>query len=130
MLIQQYSFCQKTYPEKIIIDGDTVCIVSLAQVDSLNSVYVDKARFKAFKDSLVLQVDSIKKLRREQKKLVLEYAREVSIQENIISEKDSIIDNDKNGLKDAIKKTKWIKVQRNILFLVTVALSIKILLSH
>lgn len=109
------AFSQVDYPRKAVIDKDTVCIISIEQARTINNVFIDRDECNELKDSLSSQVKTYSALVSEQDKLIASQGKEIEIKENIIAEKNVIIESDSKLLKKQNRQVKWLKLQRNIL---------------
>lgn len=122
-------FCisQEGYPRKIVIDRDTVCAITFPQVDSVNKTFVDLDECNELKDSLNSQINNYETLVEGQEKVIKSQDKEIAIQKNIVIEKDNIIASDEKLLKKQNRRIGWLKVQRTILAITTLALSVIII---
>lgn len=109
------SFSQEGYPRKIIIDKDTVCAITIAQVDSVNKAFVNNDKCNEEKDSLNSQINNYETLVEGQDRVIASQGKEIEIQKNISAEKDTIIASDEKLLKKQNRQVKWLKLQRNVL---------------
>lgn len=124
MLITKSSFSQSVYPKLIVIEPDTLCAVTLAQLDSINatSVYLDECN--ELNDSLNSEIKTYGELVHAQKVVIAAQDKENQDLKNAIGEKDKIIKIDDDMNKRLNRKVKWIKLQRNVLSLAVVATTI------
>lgn len=107
-------FSQEGYPRKVIIDKDTVCAISIPQVDSVNKAFIMNDKCKEEKDSLNSQINNYETLVEGQDRVIASQEKEIEIQKNISAEKDTIIASDEKLLKKQNRQVKWLKLQRNI----------------
>lgn len=130
MLINLLSISQTVYPKKAVIDNDTVCIISIEQVKTLNKVFIDKDECLELKDSLNSQIKTYDALVGEQKKIISAQDERIAINKNIIAEKDTIIESDEKLLKKQNRKLGWLKLQRTVLAVSTLILGITLIITN
>lgn len=99
ILTQLSSFSQEGYPKKIVIDGDTLCAITIDQVRKLNFVYIKDDFLKEMNDTLVVQNERYKSLSNKYSDLVKEYEVTMNLRKQVISEQDTIISNYKKENK-------------------------------
>lgn len=116
------SFCQQGYPKKLIIEGDTICGITMSQLDSINSIIVNLDECNELKDSIYSQVKVCGDLVNAQKEIISSQDKEIKIQKDIVIEKDKIINIDDTVKKRLERRVKWLKIQRAILTLLAVGL--------
>lgn len=113
--MSQLAISQTDYPKKAVIDGDTVCILSIKQTRTLNNVYIDRDECLELKDSLNSQISNYDTLVADQKAIISSQDRANNINESIILQKDIIIKTDSITMKKQNRKIGWLKLQRNVL---------------
>lgn len=124
-------FCQTVYPRKVVIDKDTVCIISTEQVRQLNNVFIDRDECNELKDSLNSQLNTYDKLTKAQQEVINSQDKEIVLQKKIVEEKDVIIHNDEKMLKKQGRQVTWLKIQRTVLAASTLVLGITVfILTH
>lgn len=114
---------QDGYPRKIIIDKDTVCALTIPQVDSINIIIVNLDQCHELNDSLNSELANYGDLVNEQKLVIDSKDKELIIQKKIVSAKDSIIVLDEKIIKGHDRKVTWLKVQRTALTGIAIALT-------
>lgn len=122
MLLTKLSFCQTGYPKLAVIGSDTVCEITITQLDSINAIIVDLDECSEIKDSLCSEIRTFRQLDGVQKETILSQEKEIQIQKNIVTEKDKIISIDDSVNKKLTRRAKWLKFQRNILTLAVLVL--------
>ena len=85
ILTQLSSFSQEGYPKKIVIDGDTLCAITIDQVRKLNFVYIKDDFLKEMNDTLVVQNERYKSLSNKYSDLVKEYEVTMNLRKQVIS---------------------------------------------
>lgn len=103
---------QDEYPRKIVIDKDTVCAITIPQLDSANKSFVEGDKCKEEKDSLNSQIKNYETLVEGQDTVIASQGKEIDIQKNISAEKDAIIASDEKLLNKQNRQVKWLKLQR------------------
>ena len=53
VLIVTSGYCQKTYPAKQVINNDTVCVISIPQVKTLNKIFIERNYYRKMSDTLL-----------------------------------------------------------------------------
>lgn len=114
LLTTRLSFSQEDYPKKVIIDKDTVCAITIPQLDSINTFIVDLDECRELKDSLNSELSTYAKLVSGQKDVIASQEKEINIQKGIVAEKDVIIDSDTKLLKKNNRQVQWLKIQRTV----------------
>lgn len=108
MLTQLSATCQEGYPKKIVIDGDTLCAVTIDQVRKLNFVYIKDDFLKEMNDTLTVQNNRYKSLSNKYADLAKEYEVTMNLRKQVISEQDNIIAGyKKNAKNQRIKVAFW-----------------------
>lgn len=131
ILMTKLIFCQTVYPRKVVIDKDTVCIISTEQVRQLNNVFIDRDECNELKDSLNSQLNTYDKLTKAQQEVINSQDKEIVLQKKIVEEKDVIIHNDEKMLKKQGRQVTWLKIQRTVLAASTLVLGITVfILTH
>ena len=117
------SISQQGYPRKIVIDKDTVCAITIPQLDSVNIAYVNSDQCRELNDSLNSELANYGDLVQQQKYIIASKDKELAIQKKISLTQDSIIVIDKLIIAGHDKKVNWLKTQRTILLGVCVAIT-------
>lgn len=112
MLISLLSFSQQSFPKKLVIDRDTVCVISIDQLRLINGVFVDRDECNEVSSLLNSQIRRYEDLVTKQDSLLMSSQRQVTLQEGVIEEKDRWIFNDGVIIKKHDKKIKFLKFQR------------------
>lgn len=117
------SISQQGYPRKIVIDKDTVCAITIPQLDSVNIAYVNSDQCHELNDSLNSELLNYGDLVQQQKLIISSKDKELAIQKKISLTQDSIIVIDKAIIKGHDRKVTWLKTQRTILLGVCVVVT-------
>lgn len=113
VLTQALLYCQTTFPKKIVFNSDTVCIITIDHVKLINSTFIDIDELNELNDSLNSQIKTYEELRNKQKDIILNMGKQLSLQAEIIVEKDNIIENKDQIISDRNRSIKKLKMQRN-----------------
>lgn len=105
-------YSQVPYPKLSIINGDSVCIISVNQVKSINSTYINLKELKEETDSLSAMVVNYSKLTDKNDKLIGSLGKQIVIQDSIITEKDVVINSSNGIIANKENKIRWLKAQR------------------
>lgn len=60
MLTVQLSYCQTSYPSKIVIEGDTLVAITVDQAKKVNRAFISADHYKKLSDSLELKASILK----------------------------------------------------------------------
>jgi len=115
MLIQLSAISQDGYPKKIVIDGDTLCAVTIDQVRKLNFVYIKDDFLKEMNDTLNSQNLKYKNLNNKYSDLLKEYQVNTELRRQVVKEQDAIINNYKKMDKKQKRKIIFLRWERNII---------------
>lgn len=115
MLLTKLSISQTGYPKLVLINSDTVCAVTIVQLDSINAEHINLLECRELKDSLDSQFKVCEDLVKDQKEIISSQEKEIKIQKDITGEKDKLIVIEEEKNKKLERKAKWLKLQRNIL---------------
>lgn len=107
MIIPMSLYSQEKYPKKLIIGNDTVVAISVPQLRTMNSVFVDLNEYK-------VKVDTLSYLVNLYKDLTTNLNEKISTQDSIISRKNLLINtySDMNDDNLAVIKSLNSKVRR------------------
>lgn len=107
MIIPMSLYSQEKYPKKLIIGNDTVVAISVPQLRTMNSVFVDLNEYK-------VKVDTLSYLVNLYKDLTINLNEKISTQDSIISRKNLLINtySDTNDDNLAVIKSLNSKVRR------------------
>lgn len=94
-------------------------IISLKKIHQADSIFVNFDECKAKRDSLAVQVLEYEIMSTKQSELILNQSKQISYQENIIDDKDAMLNNDDKELALVGKKTKRLQFHRIILSIST-----------
>lgn len=115
------SISQEGYPKKIIINKDTLCALTIPQVDSVNKAFVNLDECNELKDSLFSQIGTYDAMVNNQRATIKYQDAELEVKNKIIAEKDTIIKSDENKIQELKdennkfeNKIKWLKFQRTL----------------
>lgn len=119
VLIKVSSFCQVNYPQKSIINNDTVCIITIDQVKKINTTFIELDQYKELNDTANSRLITYIKLVDNNTDLIKSLESESKVKDQLILQQKGLIDNKKNELKIQEGKTLWLKIQRNALIVVS-----------
>lgn len=119
---------QDEYPKKIVIGKDTLCVITIPQLDSANKSFVDGDKCNEEKDSLNSQIKNYEILTSGQEKVIQSQDKEIGIQKIITAEKDTIIQESDKIHKRMHRQIKWLRIQRNVFAGASAILTILIIL--
>lgn len=107
MIIPMSLYSQEKYPKKLIIGNDTVVAISVPQLRTMNSVFVDLNEYK-------VKVDTLSYLVNLYKDLTINLNEKISTQDSIIYRKNLLINtySDMNDDNLAVIKSLNSKVRR------------------
>lgn len=117
------SISQTGYPKKVIIGKDTVCAVTVAQLDSINSTYVDLDECRELTDSLNSQIKNQDKRAVKQADALANAEHQVDNLTYINEELTNTVDRNEKMIKLKDNRIKWLKVQRVVLATVAVVVT-------
>lgn len=113
------SISQAGYPRKIVISKDTLCAITIPQVDSVNKAFVNRDECYELRDSLFSQIGTYEALVGNQRATIEYQDKELDLKNKIIAQKDTIIQSDANKIQELKdeknkfeNKIKWLKFQR------------------
>lgn len=112
MLISLSAISQTVYPRQAVIDSDTVGILSIEQVRTLNKTFVDLDECREMKDSLHSQIKTYDKLTMEQGHVITSQDKEIKLKQNIITEQQKILAIDEKMSNKMQQQIVWLKAQR------------------
>lgn len=118
VLIQASLYCQtgsSQYPQKIIINGDTLVGITVDHVRKLNFVFIKNDFLKEMNDTLDAQNAKYKALSSKYKQLNTEYESAMGFRKAVIAEQDTIIAGYKKRETKNERKIKFLKLQRNVI---------------
>lgn len=107
------SYCQETYPKTIVLNKDTLVLISQMQVKTINKVFAYKDYLEQTNKMLDTTLNNYKLLTDKKDSLIFRLNKENNQKIN-----DLKISNNKFFLK-----TKTIKRQRNVLFYISAVLT-------
>jgi hypothetical protein len=91
LLIAKLAICQDGYPKKVVINGDTVIAITIAQMTIINGLHISLEECREHRDSLLTTVDSCRLLSNLCDSTTTRLLSIISIQDTAIAEKTSII---------------------------------------
>lgn len=127
-MIAQFCTSQNAFPQKAVIENQTVCIFRIDQLDTINGWLVNWDRCEELGDSLHSQIKTSDKIIASQKLNTLSLTRQVSLLTSITTEKDYIITNYREICKGKDKEIKGLKWQRNGLIIISIILGVIVVL--
>lgn len=103
-MIAKLATCQDGYPKRVVIKGDTVIAITLAQMTIINGLHISLEECREHRDSLLATVDNCRLLSNLCDSTTTRLLSIISIQDTAIAEKTGIInqaevDNNKNQKK-------------------------------
>lgn len=103
------SFCQiksnnDEYPKAIIQDGDTLCILSMENVDSINVKLVDLETCQQNQIINERLIDTFKSKNKDLLNIIDKKDYQLSLKDGVIEDKDSIIQKNNKIIKEKDKK--------------------------
>lgn len=116
LLIPLFGFCQGGFPRILIIDGDTICGITLQQVTNANVTYQRLQECSEVRDTLRSQRDSALVLIDTLKVLAAQLQFHSVIQDSLIKEKELQVKMYQDLYTKGEKKIKWLKTQRGIIW--------------
>ncbi len=124
------SFSQNIQPQLILFKGDTFCLSPIKNIERSNIKFVKLDFERRLSDSLISIKKSLKQTIADRDQLKGSYENQLQLKDQALNESDIIIANDKAIQGKDVRKIKWLKVQRNTLFVVIVVAATKIFLVH
>ena len=126
MLTSLFTFCQADYPSKSVINGDTVCILLIEQVRSINQSYVQLDGCRELTDTLKSIVKKQDFAIKAQKNLLTNYETQLAASSDIIKKQDVVIYDFKKLDASNQRKVYLLKIQRNSLAVICAIAALKI----
>lgn len=115
---------ENVYPKKIVYEGDTLVLITMDQVDSLNITYATVDEYKELSDSLSSSIDGYEVVIVKDKEIIKELEEKVDIKNAIIVEKDVIIEEHEKDNKKLKRKNKRLKFFNGVLMVTTTVLAV------
>ncbi len=112
MLVSLLAISQGGYPRQAVIDNDTVAILSIDQIKTINKSFVALDECNELKDSLNSQITTYDMLVENYESVITSKDKEISLQKIISVEKDLIISTDEKMIKKMKRRITWLKIQR------------------
>lgn len=109
------SFCQVNYPQKAVINGDTVCIISISQVDSINVTYIKLDECHEICTVLRAEISNYEELVKTNEVIMESNQKQLEIQKHIIEEKNQVDVQNEEIIKKQKRAIKWLRVERDVL---------------
>lgn len=91
LLIAKLAICQDGYPKKVVINGDTVIAITIAQMTIINGLHISLEECREHRDSLLATVDSCQLLSNLCDSTTTRLLSIIAIQDTAIAEKTGII---------------------------------------
>lgn len=113
-ICQEDSMESKTkYPKIVVIDGDTLILITTENVDSINTTYITLDEYKQ-RDSVNNTIISMYEYREENfwKPILKEKDYQLAVKDTIIDNKDKIIDNQDTIIEEKDDKIKRLKIKK------------------
>jgi len=115
LLIAKLAICQDGYPKKVVINGDTVIAITIAQMTIINGIHISLEECREHRDSLLTTVDSCRLLSNLCDSTTTRLLSIISIQDTAIAEKTSIITAAESSNKKQQKEIKKLVTLNSIL---------------
>lgn len=128
LMISQCCFSQTGYPRKILINKDTLVVLTTPQLKKVNMTFVRLDFFREMNDTLNSIISSYKTALSTQSDLNSSLQKQIDLKQTIIIQEEAVISNYKITEKKLERQMKWLKVQRNTFFVTTVILAAKVFL--
>jgi len=112
------------YPKKYIYQGDTVVLITMAQVDSLNISYARIDQYKELSDSLKSAVEGYEIVVIKDKKIIQELERKVNLKDGVIEQTEVIAEEYKKDKEKLEKKNKRLKFFNGVLMVTSIVLGV------
>ena len=127
LLLILTALCFTSFGQSIqVIGKDTSAIIPIQNLRQANEHFIQLKECKEENDSLFSQIRTYQGLINNLKSAIEDYKKVFVDDAKLISDKDKIISLSDKELKHNARKTKWLKIERNVLFFATAILSIKI----
>ena len=97
-------------------------MITMDQVDSLNIAYVEVDQYKELSDSLNSSIEGYEVVILKGKRVIKELKEKIDIHEQIVEQKDIVIDEQKKEIKKRDRKIKRLKFFNGVLVVVSVVL--------
>lgn len=110
------------YPKKIVYQGDTLVLITLDQVDSLNITYSVVDQYKELSDSLKSSIKEYEIVVLKDKEIIEELEKKVEIHDQILEQKNIIIQEERGEKEKYQKKNKRLKFFNKILVVAVISL--------
>lgn len=117
------------YPYKTVLDGDTVVVALMSQVDSLNITYASLDECNELYDSLYSAVDGFRLVIIKDKETIKKLEDNDKLNDEKFEEKDNIIEEYKNENNKLKKKNDRLKAVNKILTVSTIILAVIVAIS-
>lgn len=117
-------FCisQTKYPNKIIIEGDTICQVTIEQLKTANQKFVKLEYCEAISNTLTQQNTIYREIIEKDKEIEVNRQSQIRILQLQKKELDNSVQEYKEDIKNKDKKIKWVKIQRTTFGITTILL--------
>lgn len=116
-------FCQTSYPNKVVIDGDTICQITIPQLKKVNECFVRVEYLQQLNDTLEA----------EQEQFYDALSRSMLIEQSLVKQVDALekqkmllhgmVSDYEKEVEKKDKKIKWLKIQRNTFAVTTVVIT-------
>ncbi len=112
------------YPKIIVYKGDTLVLITLGQVDSLNITYTIVDEYKELSDSLKSSVAGYELVIIKDKEIIRELREKNEIHDQIVEQKNIVNEELKKDNKKLKKKNKLLKFFNGVLMVTTTILGV------
>jgi len=134
-MLTKLSFCQikltnNEYPKAIVQNGDTLCLLSMDNVDSINIKLIDLETCQKNETINEVLIDTLKNKNKDLSSIIEKKDYQLFLKNGIINDKDGIIEKKDNILKEKDKKIRRSNIRfgastgLNVVLILTVAILI------
>lgn len=117
------------YPKKVVYQGDTVVMITMAQVDSMNIAYASINQNQELNDSLRSAIEGYEVVVIKDKEIISELESKGELKDEIIAQKDVIVEEQEKEKKKLIKKNKRLKFFNGVLMVTSIVLGVVVVIS-
>lgn len=128
--IVQLLCSQNVYPKKVVINSDTLCLITIAQVKHIDKTFLELDKQAEMNDSLASMIRMYKSAFTTSDLLEKSLRSQILLKDQSMIELDKIIDNDGRIQKNDARHIAWLKLQRNTFVVAIAVAAVKIFLIH
>jgi len=122
------TYCRNEYPRIIVYEGDTLVLITMNQVDSLNITYATVDEYKEFNDSLKASIIEYELVIIKDKQIIKNLTDKNKACTGVVGEKDIIIEEHEKDNKKLKNKNKRLKFFNRILTATTTVLAVVVVI--